>query len=139
MLDTYEVPKLNADGSNVKDFYCADVIGGKKFVQNFGGYPRSDIAEINAQANEQLQMSLLSQLTDFSNSNNPNAGLSDVDIMLSHKSKYQQAPSEVQDWLYGQLQVRDAKRAQAIAEMQAAQAKAASAKKSTKDVPVEPE
>ena len=36
-----EVPTLAADGSNAYDFFCADVIGGKKFAVNHGGYPRS--------------------------------------------------------------------------------------------------
>ena len=82
-------PELSDDGSNVSDFYCADVVGNRKFAQNYGGYPRSEIAEINAAATMQEQMNLLSQLNDYTSGNNPNAGLSDAEIMLSHKSKYQ--------------------------------------------------
>ena len=40
-------PKLEKDNSNIRDFYCADVVGDRRFAQNYGGYPRSDIAEIN--------------------------------------------------------------------------------------------
>ena len=81
-------PNLNDDGSNVSDFYCADVVGNRRFAQNYGGYPRSEIAEINAAATMQEQMNLLSQLNDYTPSSNPTAGLSDAEIMLSHKSKY---------------------------------------------------
>lgn len=110
---TYEEdinPVLAEDNSNFKDFFAADVIGSKRFVQNFGGYPRSEIAQINAEADIMQQANLLAELTDYSPSSNPNAGLSDVEIMLGHKSKYLQTPNEVTSWLEGQLQIRDAKR-----------------------------
>lgn len=102
-------PKLNDDNSNVSDFYCADVVGNRRFAQNYGGYPRSEIAEINAAATMQEQMNLLSMLNDYTPSDNPNAGLSDAEIMLSHKSKYQQTASELQSWIVHQIDIRDAK------------------------------
>lgn len=80
-------------------------------MQNFGGYPRSEIAQINAEADIMQQANLLAELTDYSPSSNPNAGLSDSEIMLGHKSKYLQTPNEVTTWLEGQIQIRDAKRA----------------------------
>lgn len=122
------IPEFKKDGSNSQDFFCADVVGARRFVQNYGGYPRSEIAEINAQANLQAQMNLLQDLEDYSPKTNPNAGLSDAQIMLSHKSKYQQAPSELQDWLGEQIRLRDAVRYQVAQEVQ----KAAAAKKATK-------
>lgn len=103
-------PELASDGSNARMFFCADVVGSRRFAQNYGGYPRSDIAEINHAANEQMQMQLLSQLNDYSPSSNPNAGLTDAEIMLGHRSKYQQAPSESIAWLENQLHQRDVKR-----------------------------
>ena len=103
-------PKLSDDKSNVSCFYCADTVGHKRFAQNFGGYPRSEIAEINAQANLQNQMNLLSELQDYSTGNNPNAGLSDAEIMLSHRSKYLQTATEMQSWLENQLAIRDSRR-----------------------------
>ena len=132
---------LEKDGSNADRFFCADVVANRKFAQNYGGYPRSEIAEINAQANLEIQKSMLAQLADFTNQPNPTAGMSDAQLMLSHRSKYQQAPSEMQSWLEGQLQIRDAQRAQMIAEAQAAAAaKSAAAKKSAvKVTPAEPE
>ena len=58
-------PKLKKDGSNAIDFYKADVVGNRRFAQNYGGYPRSEIAEINAAATMQEQMDLLSMLNDY--------------------------------------------------------------------------
>lgn len=122
--------ELAPDGSNAKDFFCADVVGGKDFVQNFGGYPRSEIAEINEQTNIQLQAAMLQKLEDYSQYNNPNAGKTDAEIALSHKSRYQQTATEMQSWLEGQLQIRDAKmaamRADALKKAQAAQPKQSS-------------
>lgn len=96
-------PTLLEDNSNLSAFFCADVVGGRRFAQNFGGYPRSEIAELNEAATAEMQMNILQNLQDFTPSSNPNAGLSDAEIMLSHKSKYQQAASEVIDWIDGQL------------------------------------
>ena len=131
---------MEKDGSNANRFFCADVVANRKFAQNFGGYPRSEIAEINAQANLEIQKSMLSQLVDFTNQPNPTAGMTDAQLMLSHRSKYQQAPSEMQSWLEGQLQIRDAQRAQMIAEAQAAAAaKSSRGKKADNTVVAEPE
>ena len=133
---------MEKDGSNANRFFCADVVSNRKFAQNYGGYPRSEIAEINAQANLEIQKSMLAQLVDFTNQPNPTEGMSDAQLMLSHRSKYQQAPSEMQSWLEGQLQIRDAQRVQAIAQMQAAAAakeSKQSSKKAAPTVPVEPE
>ena len=126
-------PKFNKDGSNASDFYTADVVGHKRFAQNFGGYPRSEIAEINAQTNLQVAKQLLSQLSDFSGDvNNQNAGVPDAVISMAHKSKYQQEPSEMIDFIDSQLAIRDGIRAQ-----QAAAAQAAAAKDGTKsDEPI---
>lgn len=98
--------ELLSDGSNKSGFYCPDVVGGRKFVQNYGGYPRSEIAEINALQNMQEQMSLLQNLQDYSPQSNPNAGKTDAEIMLGHRSKYCQTASEMIDWLDYQLQSR---------------------------------
>lgn len=103
-------PHLEKDNSNVSDFFCSDVVGARRFALNFGGYPRSEIAEINATADINQQINLLTQLNDYSPTENPNAGLSDAEIMLGHRSKYCQAPSEMVDWLTGQIHDRDMKR-----------------------------
>lgn len=102
-------PTLNKDKSNIRDFYSADVVGNRRFAQNYGGYPRSDIAEINEQASLQQAQSLLRDLQVFEPTNE-NAGLNDAEIMLGHKSKYLQSASEMVPWLEQQIAIRDAKR-----------------------------
>lgn len=113
LIKPENLPKMEVDGSNTGDFYVADVVGNRKFAQNFGGYPRSEIAEINAQTNLAQQAALLNNLVDYSKNSNPNAGLTDAEIMLGHRSKYQQTASEQQSWLEVQLKNRVAKRAAA--------------------------
>ena len=103
------LPVLLDDNSNINDFFCADVVGNRRFAQNYGGYPRSEIAEINEQASLVTAQNLLRDLNVFEPSN-VNAGLSDAQIMLGHRSKYMQTPSESVQWLEGQLQLRDAQR-----------------------------
>lgn len=103
-------PTLNDDNSNINMFFCADVVGSKRFANNFGGYPRSEIAEINAAADLNQQMNLLNQLNDYSTNDNPNAGLSDAEIMLSHRSKYCQTASEQISWLEQQIHDRQIRR-----------------------------
>ena len=126
-------PKFNKDGSNASDFYFADVVGHKRFAQNFGGYPRSEIAEINAQTNLQVAKQLLSQMTDFSSDvNNQNAGIPDAVISMGHKSKYIQTPSEQINFIDSQLAIRDGIRAKQAAE-QAAKIAAAQAAKAVKE------
>lgn len=103
-------PKLKEDNSNLSAFFCADVIGAKRFVLNRGGYPMSEIAQINAAADLNQQMNLLQQLEDFTPDSNPNAGLSDAEIMLGHRSKYCQTASEQIGWLQDQMYIRASQR-----------------------------
>ena len=117
-----KLPKFNKDGSNASDFYSADVVGHKRFAQNFGGYPRSEIAEINAQTNLENAKQLLSQLTDFSEAGNQNAGVPDAVISMGHKSKYMQCPAEMIDYVDSQLAKRDAILAERAAQLAVAQA-----------------
>lgn len=109
-------PVLADDGSNKDAFYCADVVGSRKFVLNHGGYPRSEIAELNEMTNVQQMQSLLSQMADYSPSSNLNAGLTDAEIMLGHKSKYLQTPSESVCWLEEQLRIRASQREAAVSQ-----------------------
>lgn len=107
-----DCPVVNEDKSNIKDFYVADVVGNRKFAQNFGGHPRSDIAEINSQASLATAENLLRDLQVFEPTND-NAGLNDAEILLGLKSRYQQTPSEMVEFCESQIQIRDAKRAEA--------------------------
>lgn len=106
----FEFPKMEKDGSNHAMFFCADVVGSRRFATNYGGYPASDIAEINRATTLQEQLNIMQTLADYSPSSNPNSGLTDAEIMLGHKSKYLQSPSEVVGWLEQQIKVRDSKR-----------------------------
>lgn len=119
--DSIELPAFKEDGSNANDFFCVDLPVDREFAQNYGGYPRSDIAIINEQQNLAVQKALLDKLNVIT-PDTSNAGRSDAEIMLSHRSKYQQTATEMQSWLQDQLAVRDAKRAQLAREMAAKQA-----------------
>lgn len=103
------LPQIAEDNSNINDFYIADVVGNRRFAQNYGGYPRSDIAEINAQASLQQAQNLLRDLAEVPVTD-VNSGLSDAQIMLGHRSKYVQTPSESVRFLESQIAIRDAQR-----------------------------
>lgn len=89
-----EVATLKKDGSNKSDFFVCDVVGAQKFARNFGGHPRSDLALINEQNDLRVAENLLNRLQDFGSAPDTNAGLSDTEILLAHRSKYCQAPAE---------------------------------------------
>ena len=104
------VPKLADDGSNQYDFYCADTLGSKKFVTNYGGWPRSDLALINEQTDLGVAKAMAAQLVDF-NSDKPDfhRGMSDTEIIMQSRSKYCQAPSEQIKFIERQISERDAR------------------------------
>lgn len=104
-----ELPKIKEDNSNINEFYIADVVGNRRFAQNYGGYPRSEIAEINAQASLQQAQNLLRDLAEIPVTD-VNSGLTDAQIMLAHKSKYCQTPSEQVRFVESQIALRDAER-----------------------------
>lgn len=106
------VPTLDKDGSNKADFFLPDVIGSRKFVRNFAGYPRSDIAIINEQTNQKVAEALLNDLVDYSS----NSVHSDTDFQLSLRSKYCQTPSEMIRYFDGELARRDSLRQAMISE-----------------------
>lgn len=115
---------LKEDGSNAVDFFCADIVGNCRFAQNFGGYPRSEIADINDCVNLEMQKNLLSQLIDYRHqADGQNAGKTDVQIAMGHRSKYCQMPSEMQDWIEVQLQNSADVRIAQLKAVQARQAK----------------
>lgn len=132
----FEYESLKKDGSNVQKFFCADVVGSRRFAQNYGGYPRSEIAQMNEAASLEEQINLLNSLQDYSPSSNPNAGLSDAEIMLGHRSKYLQAASEKIAWIESQIEQRDAKR---YAEVMRNQAEKVDKTEKVDEVDVNPE
>lgn len=102
------LPKLAKDGSNKGDFYSTETLVSKKFAQNFGGYPRSDIAIINDQNNMAVARAMIEQLIDYSSVGNPNDGKSDTEIMLGVQSKYMQSPAEFLPYFENEIAKRDA-------------------------------
>lgn len=120
---------INKDGSNKGDFYGVETLSSQKFAQNYGGYPRSDIALINEQQNLSVAESMLENLPDFGTQNNPNQGLSDIEIIKGVQSKYMQSPAEVIPYLEKQIQERNDR----LAAIEAEKAAAAQAQQTTVD------
>lgn len=85
-------PTLAEDGSNKCDFFVADVLGAERFAQNYGGYPRSDIALINEQNDLRMAEQTLARLQQYPEV--PQTAVSDTEILLAHRSKYCQTASE---------------------------------------------
>lgn len=110
-----DIPVLADDRSNLNQFFCADVVGNRRFAQNYGGWPRSDIAEINAQTSLAAAQNILNDLQIMPVSD-INSGKSDAEILLSHKSKYLQTPSEQVAWLEEQIKIRDVQRMNATSQ-----------------------
>lgn len=112
VFDKNKLPALNMPApefneKNIKAFYRPDVIDGS-FTENYGGWPRNDIALINEQTSLEAAKVMLDNLAQMPQSTE-NAGLSDAEIMLSHRSKYCQSASEVTEWLENQLALRDSR------------------------------
>lgn len=99
-------PSLKEDGSNMSDFYsCGEDI--KSFERNESGYIRSDIARIREEQDIAVATALMSRLQEIP-STDRNAGLTDAQILLQHRSKYCQTPSEMTKYIESQLERRDA-------------------------------
>ena len=102
------IPVLAEDNSNISDFFRVDVAGNKGVPLNYGGWPRSDLALINAQTDMGVAKALANQVTVLPDSDQ-NAGLTDAEIMLNGKSKYAQSPAEYMRYIEQQIELRDSK------------------------------
>lgn len=106
----YEVPEIKFeikdDKSNIGDFFCADVHGGRSFLQNDGGYPMNDVDQILRQQDEQVRQSLLNQLVEVPTSGVP-ADTPNSELLLSLRSRYQQSPGEMVSWYEKQLEIAE--------------------------------
>lgn len=105
------VPKLNDDKSNLKDFYCADVHGGRSFLLNDAGYPMNDIDMVLRQQDESIRQSLISQLEEVPTTGVP-SDTPPEEVLLSLRSRYQQTPSEMVQFYEKQLQIHDLNQSQ---------------------------
>lgn len=102
------VPTIKKDKSNIKDFYCADVHGGRSFLQNDAGYPMNDIDMIVRQQDAEVRESLLSQLQEVPTSGVPSDTPND-EVLLGLRSRYQQTPSEMVAWYEKQIEIYENK------------------------------
>lgn len=102
----FKLPELNEDGSNRSDFFCADVVGNKRFAFNYGGYPRSDLAIINEQSNLQVAKAMLQELPYGSADGTFDSSVPDQDLLLGLKSKYMQTPSEMIGYIESEIDRR---------------------------------
>lgn len=100
------MPTLRDDGKNKGDFFGVETLCSKKFAQNYGGYPRSDIAVINEQQNIMVAKQMLENLPDFRTSQNFNANKTDIEVLKGVQSKYMQSPSEFLPYIEQQVQKR---------------------------------
>ena len=103
-----ECPVLLDDKSNIKDFFVADVHGGRSFLLNDGGYPMNDVDMIIRQQDANVRESLLSQLEEVPTTGFP-ADMSNQEVLLGLRSRYQQAPSEMVSFYEKQLEIAQAK------------------------------
>lgn len=128
-----EIPVMAKDKSNLSDFFKVDVAGNHAIPFNYGGWPRSDLAQLNALSDMQVAKAFASHLVELPDDTVYNAGLSDEAIILQAKSKYVQSPAEMTRYIEGQLEFRDAQLA-AVQRSKAAQAAAAASKKEIDDL-----
>lgn len=88
------VASLEKDGKNKDDFFCAaGSIDGKEFANNYGGWPRSELAIINEQTDINVAKAMIQKLDSF-DVKPANVGLTDEQIIGTTRSKYCQAPAE---------------------------------------------
>lgn len=103
------MPDIKCVPGNVAAFYAvADIPTQKSFVRNYGGYVRSDIAQIIDEQNQEVALQLSSRLLERPDDTSDK---SVVDIIAAHHSKYAQTPSEMIEFIDSRLALRDEKRA----------------------------
>lgn len=112
-VEIFQCVLFDVNGSNSHDFAKVDVLGNKRFNNNYAGWPRSDLALIDAQTDLKVAKAMALELEQF-DSPNVNDGLTDQEILLQAKSKYCQSPSEQMRYYERMLEIRD-KRAADIA------------------------
>lgn len=104
------VTGINEDKSNIKDFYVADVHQGRSFLLNDGGYPMNDVDAIIRQQNDAIRESMLNSLAEVPTTGVPYETPNE-EVLMSLKSRYQQAPSELVRFYEKQLEIVESKRA----------------------------
>ena len=104
------IPDIKCTPKNVSAFFAvADIPTQKSFVRNYGGYVRSDIAQIIDEQNQEVALQLSTRLLERPDDTSDK---SVVDLVAAHHSKYAQTPSELIEFIDNQLALRDEKRAE---------------------------
>lgn len=105
---------LASDGSNAEKFYKADMLAldGDEF-RNYGGYPRNEIAIINEQNSIDVAKAMVEKMVVLNDDSMPESKISDADLRLGLKSRYQQTISETIDFNEKLLKIRDERIAEA--------------------------
>lgn len=103
------MPDIKCTKENVNAFYTVcDIPTQQSFARNYGGYVRSDIAQIIEEQNQEVAVQLSARLVERPDDTSDD---SVVDLIAAHRSKYVQTPSEMISWLDNQLAIRDEKQA----------------------------
>lgn len=102
----YKVPEITFDitQDNLKDFFVADVHGGRKFLLNDGGYPMNDIDMILRQQDASVRESLVKGLDEIPTTGVP-SDTPNTEVLLGLRSRYQQTPSEMVRFYEKQLEI----------------------------------
>lgn len=100
--------EVNEDKSNISAFYkpLSD-IEQQNFCLNYGGYPRNDINVFIEAESIQVAEALSQNLLQRQGDGILESDLSDVDLVLSAKSRYAQTPSELVAFNERMLEIRD--------------------------------
>lgn len=100
----YVNPEFNSD--HAQDFYTADVVDTtRSFARNYGGYPRSDIAIINEQNNQEVALTMIDRLQTLAQDGHTDMTVEQ--LRQARRSKYCQTPSEQCLWIENQLEIAE--------------------------------
>lgn len=108
------IPRIKVSNDNVAAFYSvADIPTQQSFARNYGGYVRSDIAQIIDEQNHEVALQLSARLIERPDDTSDK---SVADLLAAHHSKYAQTPSEMIEFIDNQLSIRDQKRMELVNE-----------------------
>lgn len=101
---------IKKDHSNLGAFYKpVSDMEQQSFCKNFGGYPRNDINVFLEAEDVKTAEALSAALIERHSDSVLDSDMSDADLILSVKSKYQQTPSELVRYYENMLEIRDSR------------------------------
>lgn len=108
VIEEFPLLTVSEDKSNISGFYqVVSDLEQQNFCQNFGGYPRNDINVFLEAESIQVAQALSEHLLQRQSDGLLESDVSDVDLILSAKSRYAQTPSELVKHMDHMLEVRD--------------------------------